>query len=102
MNYLELFELGSKFRFKVLPTAGFVLQVGSFQDFQRADYLKKKLIDRDYPVFISSTWVEEKGQSLHRVFVGTFFKKIDAEKAAIGINESEKIESLIKYFKKKG
>ena len=83
-------------------TPGFVLQVGSFQEFQRADDLKNKLINGDYSVFISSTWVEEKGQSLHRVFVGTFFKKIDAEKAAVGIKESEKIESLIKYYKKKG
>jgi len=83
-------------------TAGFVLQVGSFQEFQRADDLKNKLIDSDYPVFISSTWVEEKGQALHRVFVGTFLKKIDAEKAAVEIKESEKIESLIKYYKKKG
>jgi cell division septation protein DedD len=89
MNYLELFELGSKFRFKVLPTAGFVLQVGSFQEFQRADYLKNKLIDSDYPVFISSTWVEEKGQALHRVVVGMFSKKIDAEKIAAEIKESE-------------
>ena len=100
MNYLELFELGSKFRFKVLPTAGFVLQVGSFQEFQRADYLKNKLINSDYPVFISSTWVEEKRKALHRVFVGTFLKKIDAEKAAVEIKESEKIESLVKYYKK--
>ena len=83
-------------------TPGFVLQVGSFQEFQRADDLKNKLINGDYSVFISSIWVEEKGQSLHRVFVGTFLKKIDAEKAAVGIKESEKIESLIKYYKKKG
>ena len=83
-------------------TAGFVVQVGSFQEFQRADDLKNKLIDSDYSVFISSTWVEEKGRALHRVFVGTFLKKIDAEKAAVGIKESEKIESLIKYYKKNG
>ena len=83
-------------------TPGFVLQVGSFQEFQRADDLKNKLINGDYSVFISSIWVEEKGQSLHRVFVGTFLKKIDAEKAAVGIKESEKIQSLIKYYKKKG
>jgi len=83
-------------------TQGFVVQVGSFQEFQRADDLKNKLINSDYPAFISSNWVEEKGQSLHRVFVGTFLKKIDAEKAAVGIKESEKIESLIKYYKKKG
>ena len=83
-------------------TPGFVLQVGSFQEFQRADDLKNKLINGDYSVFISSIWVEEKEQSLHRVFVGTFLKKIDAEKAAVGIKESEKIESLIKYYKKKG
>ena len=83
-------------------TAGYVLQVGSFQEFQRAGYLKNKLINSDYPVFISSTWVEEKGQALHRVFVGTFLKKINAEKAAIEIKESEKIESLIKYYEKNG
>jgi len=84
------------------PTPGFVLQVGSFQEFERANDLKNKLINVDYSVFISSTWVEEKGQSLHRVFVGTFLKKIDAEKAAVGIKKSEKIEPLIKYYKKKG
>ena len=83
-------------------TAGFVVQVGSFQEFQRADDLKNKLIKSDYSVFISSTWVGEKRKALHRVFVGTFLKKIDAEKAAVGIKESEKIESLIKYYKKKG
>jgi len=82
-------------------TAGFVLQVGSFQGFQRADDLKNKLINGDYPVFISSTWVEEKKKALHRVFVGTFLKKIDAEKAATEIKKTEKIESLIKYYKKK-
>ncbi len=79
--------------------AGFVLQVGSFQEFQRADYLKNKLINSDYPAFISSSWVEEKRLTLHRVFVGTFFKKKDAEKAAVEIKESEKVESLIKYYK---
>ena len=83
-------------------TQGFVVQVGSFQEFQRADDLKNKLIKSDYSVFISSTWVEEKRKALHRVFVGTFLKKIDAEKAAVEIKESEKIESLIKYYKKKG
>ena len=82
-------------------TAGFLLQVGSFQEFQRADYLKNKLINSDYPVFISSTWVEEQGRALHRVFVGTYLKKIDAEKVAVEIKESEKIESLIKFYKKK-
>ena len=81
-------------------TPGFVLQVGSFQEFQRADDLKNKLINSDYSVFISSTWVEEKRKALHRVFVGTFLKKIDAEKAAVEIKESEKIESLVKYYKK--
>ena len=83
-------------------TAGFVLQVGSFQEFQRADDLKNKLINSYYSVFISSTLVGEKRKVLHRVFVGTFLKKIDVEKAAVEIKESEKIESLIKYYKKKG
>ena len=81
-------------------TQGFVVQVGSFQEFQRADDLKNKLIKSDYSVFISSTWVGEKRKALHRVFVGTFLKKIDAEKAAVEIKESEKIESLVKYYKK--
>ena len=81
-------------------TQGFVVQVGSFQEFQRADDLKNKLINSDYSVFISSSWVKEKRKGLHRVFVGTFLTKIDAEKAAIEIKESEKIESLVKYYKK--
>jgi len=79
---------------------GFVLQVGSFQEFQRADDLKNKLINSDYSVFIASILEEEMGQTLHRVYVGTFLKKIDAEKAAVEIKESEKIESLVKYYKK--
>ena len=81
-------------------TQGFVVQVGSFQEFQRADDLKNKLINSDYPVFIASILGEEMGQTLHRVYVGTFLKKIDAEKAAVEIKESEKIESLVKYYKK--
>jgi len=80
-------------------TSGFVLQVGSFQEFQRADDLKNKLINSGYSVFISSTWVEENRKALHRVYVGTFLKKKDAEKAAVEIKESEKIESLVKYYK---
>ena len=81
-------------------TQGFVVQVGSFQEFQRADDLKNKLINSDYPVFITSILEEEMGQTLHRVYVGTFLKKIDAEKAAVKLKESEKIESLVKYYKK--
>ena len=81
-------------------TAGFVLQVGSFQEFQRADDLKNKLTNSDYSVFIASILEEEMGQTMHRVYVGTFLKKIDAEKAAVEINESEKMESLVKYYKK--
>ena len=79
---------------------GFVVQVGSFQEFQRADDLKNKLINSDYSVFIASILEEEMGQTMHRVYVGTFLKKIDAEKAAVEINESEKMESLVKYYKK--
>ena len=75
---------------------GFVLQVGSFQDFQRANVLKNKLINKDYPVFIISTWVAEQGQTLHRVFVGRFLKKIDAEKTKIKIKKIEKLDSVIK------
>ena len=81
-------------------TQGFVVQVGSFQEFQRADDLKNKLINSDYSVFIASILEEEIGQTLHRVYVGIFLKKIDAEKAAVEIKESEKIESLVKYYKK--
>ena len=81
-------------------TQGFVVQVGSFQEFQRADDLKNKLINSDYSVFIASILEEEMGQTLHRVYVGTFLKKIDAEKAAVEIKESGKIELLIKYYKK--
>ena len=81
-------------------TPGFVLQVGSFQEFQRARDLKNKLINSDYSVFIASILEGEMGQTLHRVYVGTFLKKIDAEKAAVAIKESEKIESIVKYYKK--
>ena len=81
-------------------TQGFVVQVGSFQEFRRADDLKNKLINSDYSVFIASILEEEMGQTMHRVYVGTFLKKIDAEKAAVEIQELEKIESLIKYYKK--
>lgn len=81
-------------------TQGFVVQVGSFQEFQRADDLKNKLINSDYSVFIASILEEEMGQTLHRVYVGTFLNKIDAEKAAVEIKELEKIESLVKSYKK--
>jgi len=81
-------------------TTGFVLQVGSFQEFQRADDLKKRLINSNYSVFIASILEEEMGLTLHRVYVGTFLNKIDAEKAAVELKESEKIESLVKYYKK--
>ena len=81
--------------------SGFVLQVGSFQEFQKADALKNKLINGNYPVFIVSTLVKEKGYTLHRVFVGKFLKKTEAEKIAVRIKESEKVEPLIRYYEKK-
>jgi len=84
-----------------LSTPGFVLQVGSFQEVQKADALKNKLINSNYPVFIVSTLVKEKGYTLHRVFVGRFLRKIEAEKVAVRIKESEKIESLVRSYKKK-
>ena len=81
-------------------TSGFVVQVGSFQEFQKADVLKNKLINSDYPVFIVSTFVEEKGYTLHRVFVGKFLKKTEAIQVAVRIKESEKIESIVRYYEK--
>ena len=82
-------------------TSGFVLQVGSFQEVQKADALKNKLINSNYPVFIVSTLVKEKGYTLHRVFVGRFLRKIEAEKVAVRIKESEKIEPLVRSYEKK-
>ena len=81
--------------------SGFVLQVGSFQEFQKADALKNKLINSNYPVFIVSTLVKEKGYTLHRVFVGKFLRKTEAEKIAVRIKESEKVEPLVRYYEKK-
>ncbi|MBT6602152.1 MAG: SPOR domain-containing protein [Nitrospina sp.] len=77
---------------------GFVLQVGSFQDFNKAVILKNKLIKRDYTVYITSTLIEKKGYILNRVFVGKFLRKVEAEKVAVKIKESEKIEPLVRYF----
>ena len=82
-------------------TRGFALQVGSFQDFKRADSLKNKLAKYDYPVFISSTLLKSNEQTLYRVLVGTFSRKKDAEKVAIEIKGAEKIEPLIKYYENK-
>lgn len=82
-------------------TSGFVLQVGSFQEVQKADALKNKLINSNYPVFIVSTLVKDKGYTLHRVFVGRFLRKTEAEKVAVRIKESEKIESFVRSYEKK-
>ena len=64
------------------PTTGFIIQVGSFQESTRAYALKNKLINRGYPVFIDSSDVLGEVQELHRVLVGTFLKKKNAEKGA--------------------
>ena len=82
-------------------TPGFVIQVGSFQEFTRANFLKNKLINRGYSVFIDSSDIGGEVKELHRVLVGTFLKKGDAEKFAARIKGSEKINSLIKYYKNK-
>ena len=82
-------------------TSGFVLQVGSFQEAKKADALKNKLTNSNYPVFIVSTLVKEKGHTLHRVFVGRFLRKTEAEKVAVRIKESEKIEPLVRNYEKK-
>ena len=82
-------------------TSGFVLQVGSFQEAKKADALKNKLTNSNYPVFIVSTLVKEKGYTLHRVFVGRFLRKTEAEKVAVRIKESEKIEPLVRNYENK-
>ena len=82
-------------------TSGFIIQVGSFQEFTRAYSLKSKLINRGHSVFIDSSDMGGEVQKLHRVLVGTFLKKEDAEKVAARMKESEKINTLLKYYKKK-
>ena len=79
----------------------FVLQVGSFLEFKKADLLKTKMITGGYSAFIVSASAKGKDYKLHRVFVGNFMERIDAEKVAIKIKNKEKIESLIKFYEKK-
>ena len=64
----------------------------------KAVIFKNKLIKQDYPVYIVSTLIKEKGYTLHRVFVGNFLRKIEAENVAVKIKESEKIKPLVRYL----
>ena len=82
-------------------SSGFVLQVGSFQQLKKADALKAKMIAGGYSALIVSALAKGKDYELHRVFVGNFMERIEAEKVAIKIKNKEKIESLIKFYEKK-
>ena len=79
----------------------FILQVGSFQEFKKANVLKDKMINSGYSAFISSALAKEKDYKLHRVFVGNFMERAEAEKIAVKIKKTEKIVALVRYFEKK-
>ena len=82
-------------------SSGFVLQVGSFQQLKKADVLKAKMIAGGYSAFIVSALAKGKDYELHRVFVGNFLERIEAEKVKIKIKNKEKIESLVKSYENK-
>jgi len=82
-------------------SSGFVIQVGSFRQLKKADVLKTKMIAGGYSTFVVSAVEKDKGYELHRVFVGNFIERVEAEKIAIKIKNIEKIESLVKFYEKK-
>jgi len=79
-------------------SSGFVLQVGSFQELKKASVLKAKMIAGGYSTFIVSALAKGKDYKLHRVFVGNFMKRTEAEKLAIKIKNTEEIESLVRFY----
>ncbi len=81
--------------------SGFVLQVGSFQELTKADVLKSKMIAEGYSTFIVSALAKGKTYKLHRVFVGNFMERAEAEKVATKIKDTEKIKPLVRFYEKK-
>jgi len=77
--------------------SGFVLQVGSFKNLERANLLKNNLDKKGYPAFVMAAPISGEGEIWHRVVIGRFTKKEAAVKAATRVKEIENLGSVIKW-----
>ncbi len=63
-----------------LPSGGWIIQVGSYGQQSNADSMRKKLEAKGYRVMVTSGQVN--GKTFHRVRVGPYPKKADAQSSA--------------------
>ena len=77
--------------------SGFALQVGSFHQLERADFLKEKLVKKGYPVFVVTVRIAGKDEVWHRVFIGRFLDRETAAVTARKVKQAEKLDSVLMW-----
>ena len=79
------------------PSSGFVVQVGSFKNLERANSLKNDLSTKGYPVFVLVAKALEDSGTWYRVVIGGFAERKLAIKAKNKVKATENIDSVIKW-----
>ena len=77
--------------------SGFVLQIGSFKIFERANSLKNNMRDKGYPTFVVAVRLPVKDETWYRVFIGSFVDKEIADKVKIKVKKVESLDSVVKW-----
>jgi DedD protein len=76
-----------------IPDVGWSVQVGSFASRDNANGLQKKLKDKGYPAFVYRNVAEN--PPLHRVRVGPYTQRAEAETASQRLREELKLDVTI-------
>lgn len=76
------------------PSGAYTIQVASFADKKGAETLSQKLKKKGYDAYVAAGEVPEKG-TRHRVRIGHYPSRTEAQKAAERIQEAEKLSFLI-------
>ncbi|WDT82550.1 MAG: SPOR domain-containing protein [Candidatus Manganitrophus sp.] len=76
------------------PSGAYTIQVASFADQKGAETLSQKLKKKGYEAYVAAGEVPEKG-TRYRVRIGHYPSRAEAQKAAEGIQEAEKLSFLI-------
>jgi DedD protein len=76
-----------------VPDVGWSVQVGSFASRDNADGLQKKLKDKGYPAFVYRNAAEN--PPLHRVRVGPYTERAEAETTSQRLREELKLDVAI-------
>lgn len=79
------------------PADGFVLQLGTFRERERADTLVRQLAEKGYEVFVEPTLIQP-GETAYRVRLGPYSEWFMAQEIAQEIYRTSGLQALVLQF----